>query len=270
MKQAYWAALLLTMTQPVLAQEQAESFDCVMDPSEIVLVSSPTGGILAEALVGRGDWVEKGQVLARLTSEIEQASVALLEARTSSDAPLQAQLARRDLVQTRYERSQELRERNVISEDQFAEISAELIAAESLVRQAELDRVIAEQELVRARAILDQRTIRSPIDGVVVARNTDAGEFLAQDDYVVSVVALDPIHVEAFLPIEAYDLVAMGTVGMVEPGAPIGGKYEAEVIAVDQVFDAASGTFGVRLELPNPDSRLPAGQRCRLSFAPAG
>ena len=270
MRKTIISLILACTAQGVSAQSEGESFDCVMDPSEIVLVSSPTGGILADVSVQRGDVVEAGQVLAQLTSDIEEASVALLEARTSSDAPLQAQLARRDLVQTRYDRSQELRDRNVISQDQFAEISAELIAANSLVRQAELDQVISQQELARARAVLDQRTIRSPIDGVVVSRNNDAGEFLAQDDYVVSVVALDPLYIEAFLPIEVYDQVAIGTMGTVEPGAPIGGLYEAEVIAVDQVFDAASGTFGVRLELPNPASALPAGQRCMLSFVSAG
>ena len=118
--------------------------------------------------------------------------------------------------------------------------------------------------------ILDQRTITSPIDGIVVNRNTNAGEFLAQDDYVMSIVALDPLYVEAFLPIEVYDQVSLGATGTVRPNAPVGGSYEAAVTVVDQVFDAASGTFGVRLELPNPDGALPAGQRCLLQFAPAG
>ena len=260
-------AVLLAAPAGLSAQE---SFDCVMDPSEIVLVGAPTGGILAEASVERGDRVAAGQVIARLSSEIEEASIRVLEARTGSDAALQAQLARRDLVQTRFDRSRELREKNVISEDQFAEVSAELVAAESLVRQAELENTIAAQELERARAVLDQRTIRSPIDGVVIARNTDAGEYLAQDNYVASIVALDPLYVETYLPVEVYDRVRVGALGVVEPDAPVGGRYEAQVTVVDRVFDAASGTFGLRLELANPEGALPAGQRCRVSFPDAG
>jgi len=31
-------------------------------------------------------------------------------------------------------------------------------------------------------------------------------------------------------------------------------------------FDAASGTFGIRSELRNPDHRIPAGHRCRIAF----
>jgi len=46
----------------------------------------------------------------------------------------------------------------------------------------------------------------------------------------------------------------------------IGGTYAATVTVVDRVLDAASGTFGVRLTLPNPDLQLPAGIRCKVRF----
>jgi hypothetical protein len=55
----------------------------------------------------------------------------------------------------------------------------------------------------------------------------------------------------------------------VQPEAPVGGSYSATVAVVDQVFDAGSGTFGIRLALPNPDQRLPAGLRCRAAFTVA-
>jgi multidrug efflux pump subunit AcrA (membrane-fusion protein) len=38
------------------------------------------------------------------------------------------------------------------------------------------------------------------------------------------------------------------------------------VVVVDKVVDAASGTLGVRLELPNPDNKIPAGIKCRVTF----
>jgi multidrug efflux pump subunit AcrA (membrane-fusion protein) len=41
---------------------------------------------------------------------------------------------------------------------------------------------------------------------------------------------------------------------------------EAKVTVVDRVVDAASGTFGVRLELPNPGYKLPAGLKCKTRF----
>jgi len=40
--------------------------------------------------------------------------------------------------------------------------------------------------------------------------------------------------------------------------------HTAKVTVVDRVIDAASGTFGVRLQLENPDNRFPAGIRCSV------
>jgi hypothetical protein len=43
-----------------------------------------------------------------------------------------------------------------------------------------------------------------------------------------------------------------------------------EAVVVDKVFDAASATIGVRLELPNPDYALPAGLKCEVRFPGIG
>jgi hypothetical protein len=55
-------------------------------------------------------------------------------------------------------------------------------------------------------------------------------------------------------------------IGEVVPEEPIGGVYKGKITIVDRVFDTASSTFGVRLELPNPNYALPAGLRCRIRF----
>jgi multidrug efflux pump subunit AcrA (membrane-fusion protein) len=39
---------------------------------------------------------------------------------------------------------------------------------------------------------------------------------------------------------------------------------------VDRVVDAASGTFGIRLEIPNPGNRIPAGLKCKVRFSGNG
>jgi len=50
----------------------------------------------------------------------------------------------------------------------------------------------------------------------------------------------------------------------IAPESPVGGRYSAKVTVVDRVMDAVSGTFGVRLDFPNPGMKLPAGIRCKL------
>jgi membrane fusion protein, multidrug efflux system len=57
-----------------------------------------------------------------------------------------------------------------------------------------------------------------------------------------------------------------GMTSQVKPESPLTGEYSAKVMVVDRVMDAASGTFGVRMELPNPHLKLPAGLKCSVSF----
>jgi hypothetical protein len=77
---------------------------------------------------------------------------------------------------------------------------------------------------------------------------------------------MDPLRVGTYLPLSFYGHIKVGDAAEVLPEAPVGGSYQAKVAVVDQVFDAASGTIGVRLELPNPALRLPAGIHCRVNF----
>ena len=246
------------------------AFDCVMDPASVIEVGAPVAGILAEVKVRRGEAITQGQVIAELESSVEMATIGLLETRANNDVAIRAQTARLELIQVQQQRVRTLVDRNVASAEQLQEVEAELVAAEALLAQAQLDRDIAQQELARARQQLAQRTITSPIDGVILTRNLSGGEFVASNSSIVTIVKLDPLLIEAFLPVELYPEISNGMQATIAPAAPITDTFEARVVAFDQVFDAASGTFGVELELPNPDSILPAGHRCLLTFPAAG
>lgn len=264
------AALCITTTIGHAQTLSEEVFDCVMDPADIIEVGAPVAGVLEDVTIRRGMVVEKGQIIAQLESSVERATIGLLQTRANNDVAIQAQTARRDLIQLQKTRIETLVERNVASADQLQEVGAELVTAEALLAQAVLDKEIAQQELSRAQQQLEQRTIKSPIDGVILTRNLSGGEFVASGNAIVAIVQLDPLLIEAFLPVELYPQISNGLTATIAPAAPITDTFQAEVIAFDQVFDAASGTFGVELELPNPDGLLPAGHRCLLIFPAAG
>ena len=155
-----------------------------------------------------------------------------------------------------------------MAQQEIDTLQAELAISEQELARVTEQRDLARLELARSEAILDLRTIKSPLRGVVTERNLTGGEYVSQDNHILTIAALDPLYVEAFLPVRLYPQVKVGQTAAVETEAPISGRYEAKVSVVDQVFDAASGTFGVRLELPNPDEALPAGLRCQVSFEP--
>lgn len=263
-------ALALTLLATPAAAQDREAFNCVMDPSATVRLGAPVTGLLEAVLVSRGDRVEAGQIVAKLHSEIEAATIALYAETAANEAEIDAQAARLRFAQSQLERAQELRRRGVGTTEQLESAEAETEVTLRELAQAQMRRRIAGLELNRAKAQLAQLAIRSPIDGVVVDRARSAGEFMSQEDHVAIIAALDPLHVETFLPVEFYGRIQAGDVATVTPDAPVGGDYEAKVAVVDQVFDAASGTFGIRLDLPNPGGKLPAGHRCVVSFDVGG
>ncbi|WP_434520208.1 efflux RND transporter periplasmic adaptor subunit [Methylosinus sporium] len=254
----------LAAAQPARAENRR--FDCVIDPAMTIKLGSPTPGLLAETLVDRGDTIVAGQVVARLESSVEVATLELNRARAASAARVEAQAARLALSRARMGRARELYERNSFTRDKLDEQKADTRVAEEELAREKVELRLAELEVARSRALLEQRTIRSPVAGVIGERKLSSGEYVHQDNFIMSVVHLDPLHVEAFLPVAMYPQVKVGATAMVLPDEPIGGSHVATVAVVDHVFDPASATFGVRLVLPNPDNRLPAGQRCKINF----
>ena len=136
------------------------------------------------------------------------------------------------------------------------------------MRAARESRQLAELEVKRAEELLAQRSIYSPVTGVVVAVLLRPGELTSsnQKDPIVKVMEVDPLNVELVLPLSQFGKIKVGQRARVMPEQPVGGVYSAAVEVVDSTLDAASGTFGVRLKLPNPGGRIPAGVKCRARF----
>jgi RND family efflux transporter MFP subunit len=255
-------AAVALMATPVAAA----TFDCVMDPVLTVKLGSPVISVLSEVMVDRGDLVKKGQIIAKIESAVEQAAVATNEARVASTAEIEAKQATLDQKSAVYKRKLDLQARNVTSAQDVETAQAEFNVTKQELELARLNRQMAQLELTRLRALLEQRTIRSPIDGIVVQRSLGPGEFVRQDANIVTVASIDPLSVETYLPVRYFGSIKIGDTAIVHPDDPVGGDYQAAVSIVDQVFDAASGTFGVRLNLPNHSNLLPGGLRCHVTF----
>jgi RND family efflux transporter MFP subunit len=248
------------------ALAEGSDFDCVMDPSLRVNVGSAIPGLLEAVLVQRGDRVHAGQVVARLVSDVEAAQVALDRLRAASTAEIEAREAQLTLSRRQLERTQELYQHQVATAERLDELRAQTEINDRELRLARQAQEVTRLELQRSEATLRQREIRSPIDGLVTERLMTGGEYVHQEAVILRLARLDPLYVETFLPVRLYPLLHIGLDAVIEPAAPIGGRIPARVAEVDQVFDAASGSFGVRLELSNADGRLPAGHRCKVSF----
>jgi len=245
----------------------ARGFDCVIEPEQVVKLASQATGLISRLDVDRGDIVRRGQVLGTLADEVERASLALARARATNDHDIAAGQARLVWLQRKYDRARELATGNLVSRNTSEEAEAEMKVAENQLRLAVLNREVARLEVAQAETLLRQRALVSPIDGVVMERLLRPGEYRHDQSPVFTLAQIDPLRVEVFLPAAMHGRIRPGMVGEVTPEAPLEGKFSAIVAVVDPVMDAASGTFGVRLSLPNADFAVPAGIRCTVRFS---
>lgn len=258
--------VILCFSAPTLAAKKStDDLDCVIEPYRTVELSSPVQGVLEEVLVKRGDLVKKGQVLARLKSGVEKSGVVLAKARAESMTEIKVNTERYELSKRSLKRVEELYQKKLISPNDHDEAFTSVVVGELEVLLAKESHHVAQLELDRAREILKLRSIASPIDGVVVERYKSPGEFV-EDQPLLKLVQVNPLNVEVIAPLHWLGVIKKGMAVQVYPEKPIGGSYKAKVVIVDPVVDSASGTFGIRLELPNDNHKISAGLTCDVKF----
>jgi RND family efflux transporter MFP subunit len=254
---------VLLAAGPIAANE----FDCIIEARQMIDIRSPVEGLISNVGVERGEFVKRGQVVVQLESGPERAALAVAKQKADASGPLRSAEARLDLAVKKEKRAEDLARQNFISNNALEEARTERSLAESDLKIARENQKMAELEVQRATEVLNMRTLRSPVNGVVVDRYLKAGEFATTSvkDPILKIAEIDPLNVEVILPASIYGQVQRGDRAEVLPETPKQ-KFIARVAVVDRVINAASGTFGVRLELANEKQLVPAGAKCKVRF----
>ncbi len=190
----------------------------------------------------------------------------LAKAKAESDATVKARQARLVFLAKKRERTTGLQAKGAASDAALDEIESDFGVANQDLRDAEANMRIAQLDVIRAEEVLKLRSIKSPINGVVAERSLLGGEYAYEQAPIMTIAQIDPLNVEVFVPVGLYGTISVGTEATVIGEAPVGGRFTAKVEVIDPLIDARSGTFGIRLLLPNPNNKIPAGLRCKVEF----
>ena len=258
-------ALFAAFTRDAAAQTVAAGLDCMIQPHQVVQVGSPAPGVIDKVLVDRGDIVAKGQAIVQFQVHVERAALAVARERAAHKGEATVATSSQELARRELERANELYQQNFVSKNYLDKQRAEAGVAGGRSDQAAERRSLATREVDLAAAQLEQRTIRAPISGVVVERFASPGELVDQKP-MLRIAAIDPLRVDVLVPAAAFGQIQLGMTGSVVPELLNRKAQTATVKTVDRVIDAASNTFRVRLELPNPGNALPAGLRCKVEL----
>lgn len=195
-------------------------------PEVEVKISSDVSGEVILLNVKEGDWVSKGQVLAKVQPDIYERNLERMEAAVKS-AIANTEQARAQLNQKTlsFNRSKTLWEQKTISDSDFELAQVEYNVAKSNLDAATASLTSQQAALNEAHDQLYKTTIYSPMDGIVTVLNIEKGERvvgtaqfegtaimtisnLKQMEVVVDVNENDIVKVEAgdscFIEVDAY------------------------------------------------------------------
>ncbi|MEM7410346.1 MAG: efflux RND transporter periplasmic adaptor subunit [Myxococcota bacterium] len=215
-----------------------------------ITLSSKAQGKIVEMSVAENQQVVVGDLVARLESDEARANLSLARAEFAD--------ATREL-----RRLERLQQRGAAS-------------------QAELDRTRTQRDVAAARRDLaqvayDNRTIVAPIDGTVIRKIRDVGEFLtigvtAEGDPGTAVVTLaDLSSLEVSLEVGETEIrkVALGGVALVTPEAMPRRRYLADVVEIAAMADRQKGVVPVTVRIREPERELLPEMSAKVSFLEA-
>lgn len=202
-------------------------------------VTTEASGIVDSIQFESGDEVAAGDVLITLERSTDLAELAALEAT--------AELAEQELG-----RAESLFERNAVSRSELDSRAASAAAA-----RANVD---------AQRARIAQKVIRAPFGGQLGIRRVDLGRHIAPGTAIVSLQALDPIHVNFRLPQQQLASVQVGMPVRVRLEADSHDSGEGEITAIEPAIDTSTRTFEAQATLANRERKLRPGMFVRVEI----
>lgn len=208
-------------------------------PARIVELSAETDGRVEYIGAERGANVNRGDIIVKLDERDRSARLAQAE----------ATLKQREVE---YEGRLKLQTSSYVSEAQLQEAIAQLEAAKTELRRAELD--------------LDFMNVRAPFAGALQSRVVEVGDFVKSGDPIATFVDNRTIIVAA--NISEFDARHVTVGEPAQARLATGEEVRGTIRYVAPVADEATRTFAVELEVDNQQGRLRAGGTAEL-YIPA-
>ncbi|HEU5436097.1 MAG TPA: efflux RND transporter periplasmic adaptor subunit [Telluria sp.] len=215
-------------------------------PLDQATVKSKVSGVVLDTTLMEGTSVAAGQVIARLDAADQRARVAQMQ------AAFDEANARLSLAQKNSANSQALLKQNYISQSSYdtSQNSVELAQASLAAAKAQLD---------MARIALADTVIKAPLSGVVSKRHVQAGEKLAPDMPVATIVNLRQLNLEAQVPASEVPRVKIGQEVRFKVDGFQQRDFIGKVARISPTTEAGSRSMVVYISVDNSDGSLRGG-----------
>ncbi len=175
-----------------------------LSPVTTIDVGTQVSGTIDSVYVDYNDTVKAGQILAVLDTTLLSAAVV--------DAEANMERAEAQLVQAKadYERNKTLFDRGMISDAEYLPFQVSLKTQEATIKSNQAS-------LMRAKRNLQYAVIRSPINGIVISRDVEAGQTVAASlsTPTLFIIAQSLSQMEILADVDESDI------GSIEVGQPV-------------------------------------------------
>jgi RND family efflux transporter MFP subunit len=240
------------MTVTVLLPQKASITIPVLPGQTQAYTDAPifaqTSGYLKKWYFDIGAKVKAGEVLAEIdTPEVDQELA-------QAQAQLKVAEAALNLAEVTYRRSQDLFQRNVIAGEDFD-------TAADTYRENQAMVMADQANINQLEALEGFKVVTAPFNGIVTARNTDLGDYIAAGSgtQLFRMQQISPLRVYVNVPQDYADLVKIGTEGDLTLEEFPGRKFVGHVTNTAKAIDPISRTLLTELQVANETGELLPG-----------
>lgn len=260
----------LAMTVDTAPASRAEMIDYITVVGNLIGQSTVdvvprVGGRIESISVRLGDRVSRGQTVVKIEDQAIREQVNQVRANVEVN---QATVAAREndatVARNSLERARTSFERGLVSKEGLEDADSRYNSAVSQVTVAKAQLVSTQARLDELSVTLSDTNVVSPVDGFVGRRNLDAGAFSGTNTPILSVVDIGTVRMVANLVEKDFSRVRQGAPALVEVDAFPGEQFTGQVSRVSPVFDPATRTATMEIEVPNPGYRLKPGMYARV------
>lgn len=227
---------MVTQAQDWIPTIEAIGF---IEPNQGVTLSSELSGTIDNISFESGVQVKPDQLLLSLDSSVEKAN-------------LQSSQARLPAARAKFERYQNLYQKNSISRDQLDD-------AEASYRSLEAD-------IESLKATIARREVRAPFGGVVGLRNVFLGQYLEPGTEIVRLEDTSVMRLRFTVPQTDISKISLGQTIKINVDAYPHDQFEGRITAIEPAVNYQSGLIQVQAAIPNNDGQLRSGMFARASI----
>lgn len=228
-------------TAPVQLQSWESVLSAVasLDAVQGVTVAAEQAGKVVAISFTPGDFVEKGTLLARLDTSVEEAQLRAMESSSN-------------LARTNLRRLAELADKGLISRSEYDNADATFKAAKA--------------QTENIQAIIQKKNIKAPFSGRLGIRQINLGQFLKEGQEIVSLQVLDPIFVNFMLPQQELSRITTGMEVRISSAENNKEQISGKITAIAPQVDAQTRNVRIQATVANKDELLRPGMFVNASI----